>query len=104
MDVASSLMHSFDSSPCLQYVSYQRLANMFADAGVDSNTEWIWATHIETDPIRSDGALRAALGSAIQRGLDQVVFTSFKQTGTHNFPFSLRPVANGAASPLVKDA
>jgi hypothetical protein len=81
MDVASSLMHPSDSSARLHAVSYKRLANMFADAGVNCETEWIWAAHIETDPIRGDGALRAALGSAIQSGLDRVVFTSFAHAG-----------------------
>jgi hypothetical protein len=81
MDVASSLVSVSSVSQGLRTVEYQQLVKMFTDAGVDCDAEWIWAAHIDTMPIRNDGALRAALSRAVHCGAGQAVFTAIRKDG-----------------------
>jgi hypothetical protein len=81
MDVASSLVSLSNAPQGLRTVEYQLLVKMFLEAGVDCDKEWIWAAHIETMPIRNDGALRAALSRAVHCGVGQVVFTAIRRDG-----------------------
>ncbi|KAF1990418.1 hypothetical protein K402DRAFT_228625 [Aulographum hederae CBS 113979] len=76
MDVASSIISETAHSRGLQAVQYSRWLSLCVAAGIDVDSEAVWAEEMEEMAVQNEGTLRAALGLALRRSRERVVFTA----------------------------